>query len=120
MAAASGGWRAMAELDSADGFPHSYLIKHPTHTSFSGSVHCFLGMLDDLRARMTICQATDYILLMGTDPMKYWRTSPGTIAGRVSRQLQSLNPGEIGLGELIPKHQSSESWNAHAAWRLMQ
>ena len=69
------GWsrvKGMAESDSADGFPHSYLITHPTHTPYDGSVPHFPGMPDNLRDRMTTCWAMDYILRMGASPVKHW------------------------------------------------
>ena len=84
------GWRAMAELDSADGFPHSYLIMRSTRTSISDSIPHFPGMPDDLKDSVMICQAMDYIRMMGVDPMKCWQILPGTVTGLIVRQPQWL------------------------------
>ena len=36
LAVAGGGWITMAELDSVNGFPHSYMITCPTHQPYGG------------------------------------------------------------------------------------
>ena len=77
---AGGGWRAVAKLDAANGFPHSNRFKRLTQAPYDGSVPHFTGTADTLRGQMTMCRS---ILMMGTDPVKLWQPAPGTTSGQV-------------------------------------